>query len=76
MNNIAEGFERQNSKEFIRFLYIARGSCGEVRSMSYLAFRLKYFSQSNFKEVYQKSTEISKMLYGLIKAVSIKQKSP
>jgi four helix bundle protein len=42
MNNIAEGFERKGAREFSKFLYIAKGSSGEVRSMLYLAKELKY----------------------------------
>ena len=42
MNNIAEGFERRTSREFGHFLDIAKGSCGEVRSMLYLAEDRKY----------------------------------
>ena len=44
MNNIAEGFERTTGTEFARFLDIAKGSCGEVRSMYYLAEDLNYIS--------------------------------
>ena len=42
MNNIAEGFERKTNTEFARYLDIAKGSCGEVRSMYYTAEDLDY----------------------------------
>jgi len=45
MNNIAEGFERKTNKELKNFLFIAKGSSGEVRSMLDLGLELKYVSQ-------------------------------
>jgi len=67
MNNIAEGFERKGNKEFKRFLYIAKGSCGEVRSMIYLAYKLSYLSLDEFKKISSYSNEITKMLGSFIK---------
>lgn len=69
MNNIAEGFERRSNKEFKQFLYIAKGSCGEVRSMLYLAVELKYITDIKYKELLNLSFEISKMLSGFIKTL-------
>lgn len=69
MNNTAEGFERKGNKEFAKFLYIAKGSCGEVRSMLYLALDLKYIDKVKFDNLYNQSMEISKMLSGLIKTL-------
>lgn len=67
MNNVAEGFERMGNKEFRKFLFISKGSCGEVRSMSYLAMDLQYISKNEFEKIRSSSIEISRMLSGLIK---------
>ena len=67
MNNIAEGFERRTNKEFKQFLFIAKGSCGEVRNMMYLARELDYVKDNNFNNLYQNSLFISKLIANLIK---------
>lgn len=69
MNNIAEGFERKGDKELSHFLFIAKGSCGEIRSMLYLASELNYISEKDFKKMYNETIEISKMLSGFIKTL-------
>jgi four helix bundle protein len=69
MNNIAEGFERKSNNEFRQFLFIAKGSCGEVRSMLYLAKELNKISESEFNILFLLSEEISKILSGLIKSL-------
>ena len=69
MNNIAEGFERKTNNEFKQFLYVSKGSCGELRSMIYLAKSLKYLSDDNASSLLKKSTEVSKILSGLIKTL-------
>jgi len=67
MSNIAEGFERKSKKEFIHFLYTAKGSCGELRSQLYIALDLNYLNQEEFQGLYQLSEKISKSLAGFIK---------
>jgi len=70
MNNIAEGFERMGDKEFRKFLYISKGSSGEVRSMLHLALELKYIDKKKFDILYDKSIEITKIISGFIKKLS------
>ncbi len=67
MNNIAEGFERKSNKEFKQFLFIAKGSCGEVRSLVRLGNDLLYIKEEKTKQVIELCLEISKMLSGFIK---------
>lgn len=67
MNNTAEGFERKSNKELKQFLFIAKGSCGEVRSMIRLAEELGYISKVQSYEFVVLSTEVSKLLSGFIK---------
>lgn len=69
MNNIAEGFERKTNKELKNFLFIAKGSAGEVRSMLDLGLELKYVVEKDFKTMYALTIEISKLLSGFIKSL-------
>ena len=66
MSNIAEGFERGSNKEFIQFLYIAKGSAGEVRAQLYVAFDQGYIDRKNFNSLNRDAAEISRMISGLI----------
>lgn len=67
MNNIAEGFERKGNKELKNFLFISKGSCGEVRSMIHLASELNYLTPKVRDELLNKAEEISRLLSGFIK---------
>lgn len=65
MANIAEGHGRRTNTEFANFLNIARGSVAEVQSHLHIALGLNYISQSDFNNLYQTLTEISRMTLSL-----------
>lgn len=66
MSNIAEGFSRRTKKEFVQFLFIAKGSIAEVQSQLYVALDQEYISKAKFTELYGKAEETAKILSGFI----------
>lgn len=66
VSNIAEGFERNGTKEFAQFLSLAKGSAGEIRAQLYIAKELNYINEVDFNLLIGKVTEVSKMLSGLM----------
>ena len=66
-SNIAEGFERQTNRECIRFLYYAKGSCGELRSQIYFGMKINYITNENGNIWLKNAEEISYMISSLIK---------
>ena len=73
MNNIAEGFDRskfaKDNKQFIHFLIFALGSCGEVKSMLYLAQDLAYLTLEDAEFLRDKCLNISAKLNNLLKTL-------
>lgn len=64
--NIAEGFERDSVKEFVRFLRIAKGSAGELRTHLYIARSLEYLEAGEFQRLVSKVKHISGMISRLV----------
>ena len=69
MDNIAEGFERGGNKEFVNFLYIAKGSCGEVRSQLIRANDVGYLTPDEYTELYNDCRKLSAAIMNFIKEI-------
>lgn len=66
MSNIAEGFERGGTGEFVQFLAFAKGSAGEMRTQLYVAHDRSYIDRQQFDELIKDIDEVSKMINGLM----------
>lgn len=66
-SNIAEGYERNTNKDFIRFLYISKGSCSELRTQIYLAISIGLIEKQKCEELPVSTRKISAKLYNYIK---------
>jgi four helix bundle protein len=66
ISNIAEGFGRSGTSEFIQFLSIAKGSVAEILAQLYIALDLGYLSQADFERLYELAAETSRLIGGLM----------
>ncbi len=69
MNNIAEGYERNGTKEFMRYLNISKASCAEVKSMMYLAKDLNYMSDDDFFQAQTLTDEVARIIRGFMSSL-------
>jgi len=73
-SNIAEWNDRETNKEFVRFLYIARGSCSELKTQLYIIKWLWYLSTEEFDNLIWKNIKVHKMINGIIKSIKKQDK--
>ena len=70
--NIAEGIERKSDKETLNFSSYAKGSCGELRTQSYIGMKIGYVSKDKGNQWITETKEISAMLIGLMNSINTK----
>ena len=71
LSNIAEGFERGGDNEFLQFLAVAKGSCGEARAQFYVALDQGYISLEQFEILSNAATEVSQLISGFIRYLRV-----
>lgn len=69
MSNIAEGFERGTKQEFLNYLYIAKGSAGEVRAQLYAAYDIGYLNVEMFKRLNGLALDCSRLISNFTKSI-------
>ena len=67
--NIAEGFERSSRREYVRFLLIAKGSAGEVRSLLCVALEVGYIDQEQYNILRSSVLDLSRYLSNQIRSL-------
>ena len=67
--NIAEGYRRGHRKEYIQFLHLAHGSCGELETLLSLSLDLGLLDKNVFDGLYSMQEEVSRLLNGLISSL-------
>jgi four helix bundle protein len=65
-SNISEGYERDSKRQFLYFLVIAKGSCGELRTQLMIARNLNYLDEKEFVKINEQCLSTSKQLSGFI----------
>ena len=67
MSNLAEGFAKETDKEFLRGLWISKGSAAEVQSLTYAALDQNYITKAQQEGIYKQAEKVASLISGMIK---------